>query len=113
MRIVSGGTWLAQDCHQWGLGEPKCLEQSRHMLVLLGPFVSHTISTSEVLVRENASITFGSCPVLMGHLLRKALATVKPWCPCRVLLGALGWHNIGTIVALVCQGASDSLGSCL
>ena len=49
------------------------------MLVLLGALFSHTVSTSEALVRENASITFGSCLVLMGHLLRKESATLKPW----------------------------------
>ena len=32
------------------------------MLVLLGAPFSHTVSTSEALVRENASISFGSCP---------------------------------------------------
>ena len=48
-------------------------------LVLLGAPFSHTVSTSEALVRENASISFVSCPVLMGHLLRKASATVEPW----------------------------------
>ena len=48
-------------------------------LVLLGAPFSHTVSTSEALVRENASISFGSCPMLMGHLLRKASAIVEPW----------------------------------
>ena len=57
MRIVSRGTWLAQDRHQWGLGGPKCLEQSRHMLVLLGPLVSHTISTSEAVTPQIRDVT--------------------------------------------------------
>ena len=92
---------------------PRCIDRSRIMLVLLGAPFSHTVNTSEALVRENASISFGSCPVLMGHLLCKASTTVKPWCPCLVLLGVPGWHNIGTIVALVRQGAFDNLGSCL
>ena len=81
--------------------------------MLLGSPFSHTVSTSEALVRENASISFGSCPVLMGHLLRKASVIVESWSPCLVLLGAPGLNNIGTIVALVRQGSSDNLGSCL
>ena len=66
MRIVPGGTWLSQDRHQWGLGGPKCLEQSRHMLVLLGPLVSHTISTSEASVHTDACTSISSCLVLLG-----------------------------------------------
>ena len=64
---------------QNGFGVLRCLERSRLMLVLLGAPFSHTVSTSEALVRENASISFGSCLVLIGHLLRKASATVEPW----------------------------------
>ena len=64
---------------QKGFGMPRCIEMSRIMLVLLGAPFSYTVSTSEALVRENASITFGSCPVLMGHLLRKESTTLKPW----------------------------------
>ena len=45
---------LAQHLHRWGLGAPRCLMQSRHMLVLLGALVSHTISTSEALLRVDA-----------------------------------------------------------
>ena len=59
------------------------------MLVLLGAPFSYT---NNALVRADAWTSFG---------------------PCLVLLGAPGWHNIGTIVDLVRQGASDSLGSCL
>ena len=92
MRFVFGGTWLAQDRHQWGLGGPKCLEQSRHMPVLLGPLVLDTITTNEALVHTDACTSISSC---------------------LVLLGAPGWHNLDTIMALVRQGASDSLGSCL
>ena len=62
------------------------------MLVLLGPLVSDTISTNDALVHTDVCTSISSC---------------------LVLLGAPGWHNIGTIVALVRQGASDSLGSCL
>ena len=65
MRIVSEGTWLTQDRHQWGLGGPKSLEQSRHMLVLLGPLVSHIISTSEALVHTDACTSISSCLVLL------------------------------------------------
>ena len=63
---------------QKGFGMPRCINRSRIMLVLLGAPFSHTVSTSEALVRENAPISFGSCPVLMGHLLRKASATIEP-----------------------------------
>ena len=119
MPCVSG---LTQHLHRWGLGAPRCLEQSRYMLVLLGAPVSHTISTNEALVlsdawtsigsclvmigapgwdniringavvlgapfshtikalvRGDASTNFGSCPMLMGHFVRKASATVGPW----------------------------------
>ena len=62
-----------------GFGMPRCIEQSRTMLLLFGAPFSHTVSTSKALVRENASISFGSCPVLMGQLLHKASATVEPW----------------------------------
>ena len=58
---------------------PRSIERSRIMLVMLGAPFSHIIGTSEALVIENASISFGSCPVLMGQLLRKASATVEPW----------------------------------
>ena len=36
MPCVFGGTSLAQHRYQWCLGSPRCLEHSRHMLVLLG-----------------------------------------------------------------------------
>ena len=62
------------------------------MLVHLGAPVSHAVNTNDALVRGDAWTIFG---------------------PCLVLLGAPSWHNIGTIVALEPQGASDSLGSCL
>ena len=62
------------------------------MVVHLGALVSHAVNTNDALVRADAWTSFG---------------------PCLVLLGAPSWHNIGTIVALVHQGASDSLGSCL
>ena len=54
----------------------KVPEWSRLMLVLLGAPFSHTI---KALVRGDAPTSFGSCPVLMGHLVRKASATVGPW----------------------------------
>ena len=44
MPCVSGGTWLAQHWHHWCPGWPRCLEQYRHMLVLLG-HLSPTPST--------------------------------------------------------------------
>ena len=50
----------------------------------------HTISTSEALVRADAWTSIGSCIVL---------------------LGAPGWHNIGSSAALVRQGPSSSLGT--
>ena len=77
---------------QKGFGMPRCIERSRNMLVLLGAPFSHTVSTSEALVRENGSISFGSCPVLIGHLLRK---------------------SIGDSRALVNYDGSSSLGSCV
>ena len=55
-----------------------CLEQSRHMVVHLGAPVSHAVKTNDALVRADAWTSFG---------------------PCLVLLGAPGWHNIGTIMA--------------
>ena len=61
---------------QKGFGVLRCLERSRLMLVLLGAPFSHTI---KALVRGDASTSFSSCPVLMGHLVRKALAIVGPW----------------------------------
>ena len=81
---------LAQHLHQWGLGAPRCLEQSRHMLVLLGALVSHTISTNEGLVLANAWTSIGSR---------------------LVMIGAPGGPNIGTNGAVVRQGASSNLGS--
>ena len=62
------------------------------MFVHLGAPVSHVVNTNDALVRADAWTSF---------------------VPCLVLLGAPSWHNIGTIVALERQGASDSLGSCL
>ena len=62
------------------------------MLVHLGAPVSHAVNTNDALVRADAGTSFG---------------------PCLVLLGAHSWHNIGTIAALECQAASDSLRSCL
>ena len=63
---------------QKGFGMPRCIDRSKIMLVLLGVPFSHTISTSEALVRGDASTSFGSCPVLMGHLVRKASAPTGP-----------------------------------
>ena len=83
---------LEQHLHRWGLGAPRCLEQSRHMLVLLGAPVSYTISTNEALVLANAWTSIGSC---------------------LVMIGAPSWNNIGTNRAVVRQGASWNLGSCL
>ena len=62
------------------------------MLVHLGAPVSHAVNTNDALVRADAWTSFG---------------------PCLVLLGALSWHNIGTIMALERQGDSDNLRSCL
>ena len=61
---------------QKGFGVLRCLERSRLMLMLLGAPFSHTIKALE---RGDASTSFGSCPVLMAHLVRKASATVGPW----------------------------------
>ena len=80
MRIVSEGTWLAQDRHQWSLGGPKCLEKSRHMLVLLGPLVSHTISTSEASVHTDACTSISSCLVLLGAPGSHSIDTEGFWC---------------------------------
>ena len=80
MRIVSRGTWLAEDHHQWGLGGPKCLEQSRHMLVLLGPLVSHTISTSEALVHTDAYTIMSSCLLLLGVPGSHSIDIEGFWC---------------------------------
>ena len=57
----------------------------------LGAPVSHAVNTNDALVR-------------------RCLDQLRPL-PCAA--GAPSWHNIGTIVALVRQGASDTLGSCL
>ena len=62
------------------------------MLVHLGAPVSHAVNTNNALVRADAWTSFG---------------------PFLVLLGALSWHNIGTIMALERQGDSDNLRSCL
>ena len=62
------------------------------MVVHLGALVSHAVNTNDALVRTDAWTSFD---------------------PCLVLLGAPNWPNIRTIAALECQGASDSLGSCL
>ena len=62
------------------------------MLVHLGAPVSHAVNTNNALVRADAWTSFG---------------------PFLVLLGALSWHNIGTIMALERQGDSDNLCSCL
>ena len=113
---------LAQHLHRWGLGALRCLEQSRHMFVLLGVPVSHTISTSETLLCTDAWTSIDSCLLLVGAPVsytistNEALVLSDAWIsigPCLVLLGAPSWHNIGTITALERQGASDSLGSCL
>ena len=48
------------------------------MVVHLGALVSHAFNTNDALVRADSWTSFG---------------------PCLVLLGAPGWHNIGTIVA--------------
>ena len=62
------------------------------MVVHLGAPVSHAVNTNDALVRADAWTSFGPCLVLL-------------WVP--------NWHNIGTIVALQRQGASESLGLCL
>ena len=111
------------------------------MLVLLGPLVSHTISTNEALVQTDALCCWGHLALtastqkglgvrrclersrLMLLLLgapfsytNDALVRADAWSSfglCLMLLGAPSWHNIGTIAALERQGVSDSLGSCL
>ena len=62
------------------------------MPVHLGAPVSHAVNTNNALVRADAWTSFG---------------------PCLVLLGALSWHNIDTIMALEREGDSDNLRSCL
>ena len=74
------GTSLAQHRHQCCLGSPRCLEHSRHILLLLGAPVLHTISTSEALVRADAWTSTGSSLVLLGHLSRMTSALAGPWC---------------------------------
>ena len=84
----------AQHLHRWGLGAPRCLEQSRHMLVLLGAPVSHTISTSEALLRADAWTSIDSYLLLVEapgwHNISTGRTLVL------LLLGAPVWHTIGT-----------------
>ena len=74
----------------WGV----TLEQSRHMLVLLGAPVSHTISTSEALLRADAWTSIDSYLLLVGapgwHNISTGGTLVL------VLLRAPVWHTIGT-----------------
>ena len=92
MPCVPGGTRLAQHRHHWCIGSPGFLEQFRHILVILGAPVSHTIGTSEALVRADAWTNISSC---------------------LVLLGSPGSNSIGTRRALVRHGGSSSIRSCL
>ena len=82
---------MAQHRHHRGLGAPRCLRQSRLMLVMMGAIVLHTIDTSRALVRADASTSIG---------------------PCAFCLGALGSHKIVTSGALVGQSASSNLDTC-
>ena len=82
----------APSWHHRGLGAPRCLRQSRFMLVMMGALVLHTIGTSRALVRADVSTSIG---------------------PYALCLGALGSHRNNTSCALVLQGASRSLGTCL
>ena len=88
------GTWLVQHRHQWGLGVPRCLKQSRQMLVLPGAPVSNTISTSKALLYADAWTSIDSCLLLVGapgwHNISTGGTLVL------VLLGAPVWHTIGT-----------------
>ena len=76
---AAGGTWLAQHRHHHGLGAPRCLRQSRLMLVMMGALVLHTIGTSRALVRADASTSLGPCALCLGHLARTGLSPVGPW----------------------------------
>ena len=87
-----GGTWLTQHRQQRDLGAPRCLQQFRLMLVMMGAPVLNTIGTNGALVRADASASIGSC---------------------LVCLGASSSHRIYTSGALVRQGALSSLGTCL
>ena len=92
MPCADGGTSLAHQRHQRGLGAPRYLVQSTIMLVLLGAPVSHTIGTSGALLGANASTSIGSCLVCLRE-------------PCL--------HSIGTTGALDRRGASSIPGTCL
>ena len=49
------------------------------MLVLLGPLVSHTISTSEALVHADACTNISSCLVLLGAPTSHSIDTEGFW----------------------------------
>ena len=94
-----------------------CLEQSRHMLVLLGPLVSHTISTSEALVHTDACTSISSCLVLLGALAliastQKGFGVLRCLERSRLMLVLLGAPFSHTIKTLVHGDASTSFSSC-
>ena len=72
-------TSLAQHRHHRGLGAPRCLRESRLMLVMMGTLVLHTIGTSRALVQADASTSIGPCLCVWGHLARTGSSPVGPW----------------------------------
>ena len=74
------------------------------MLVLLGPLVSHTISTSEALVHTDALCSWGHLALTAST--QKGFGVLRCLERSRlmlVLLGAPSLHSVGTNRALVRQ----------
>ena len=83
------------------------------MLVLLGPPVSHTISTNEALVHADACTSISSCLVLLGAPTSHSFDTEGCIDRSRimlVLLGAPFSHTVSTSEALVRENTSISFG---
>ena len=75
----------------WGV----TLEQSRHMLVLLGAPVSHTISTSEALLRADAWTSIDSCLLLVGAPVSYTISTNE------ALVLSDAWTSIGSRLVMI------------
>ena len=76
--------------------------------MLLGPPVSHTISTREALVHADACTSISSCLVLLGAPTSHSIERFRIML---VMLGAPFSHTVSTSEALVRENASISFDS--
>ena len=78
--VILGGTWLVQHPHQWGLGSPRCLEQSRHMLVLLGHLSRTPSRPTRLCCARMPGPALAHALCCWGHLAGTTFVPTGPWC---------------------------------